>query len=1122
MKDMNVRKTFIPVQQAAHGALRKGWRILMLPLALLAALPLGAQTVSLSVRKAPIDKVCKEIEKQTGFYFVYAKDLRDKEYPVSVDLKNEKVEKAIAKVFEGSPFSYEVIDKVVSVNTASKTAPKAIPAQDTLHIRGMVFGGGMALPGASVMSSKTKRMVLSDTKGNYELKGVVIGEEIIVSFIGFESKRIVVTEDRNVGFFLKPAANNLDNVVVKAYGTTSKRFNTGNIVSISGKEIENMPILNPLMALEGRVPGLTLTRTSADPSAPIKIEIRGRKNINPNIPSDPLIIVDNVPMTVLNLRTHQVQPYQSSNQLSMGLDQSGVTSGISPFFGMNPRDIESIEVLKDADATAIYGSRGSNGVILITTKKGKPGQTRVEVSLASGFNKAVSFPKVLNTKDYLQMRREAFANDGITPTATLGPGFAPDLMVWDTTRNTDWTKLLYGKTGFNTSGNVSVSGGSMYSTYRIGAGYSNSKSIETVSGGAKAANLSLNLGMTSVNQKFRLGFTGGFSQSSNDASRMYGNIRLAPNAPDIYKADGSLNYEGYALIKDFPFNGLGAFQKVLSNNLTGSLNAGYAITSALNFDLNIGYNKSISESRSTTPAGAQPPYNGTARGYLYLGETTNTNLNIEPSLRYSTVISQGKLDVMAGATYQANETWSLRTHGSEYTSDDLLGSISNAPKVAASELSGQYKYAGTYVNIGYNWAGKYVLSLNGNRDGSSRFGPGKQFGTFGSVAVAWLLTEEPWIRKNLPEWMSLLKLRGSYGSVGNDGAGDYMYLPQWNSMKEGSTQMLPYNGVLPLISQLHANNDYHWQSMIKSEAGIETRFFKERVGVDFALWRDRSDNQLVNFPTGFFTGFPSVYANSPANVKNYGWETSGYVQVLRKSNANWTLTFNLSQTKSKLVSYPHFDKSPYYFTKRIGHSLEEYYLFHFLGIDPATGDPVFEDANKDGKVGEVYDRPNWEGDKIIPNLSAPVLEGGVNSSLQVGRFTMSTSLVLKKKNAMSSISGEMGKMKNVLQWEFDNRWRKPGDIALVPRATTQNYATANEYSGSNAQFSMIHMLRVANLGMGYSLPDAWLKGTGIKQIAIRADANNLFLLSDYKGVDPDVSSYMPPMRTINFGINCSL
>ncbi len=167
-------------------------------------------------------------------------------------------------------------------------------------------------------------------------------------------------------------------------------------------------------------------------------------------------------------------------------------------------------------------------------------------------------------------------------------------------------------------------------------------------------------------------------------------------------------------------------------------------------------------------------------------------------------------------------------------------------------MNGQYKYAGTYANIGYNWAGKYVFSANGNRDGSSRFGSGKQFGTFGSIAGAWLLTEEPWAKKGLPKWMDLIKFRGSYGSVGNDGAGDYMYLTQWSSMIPGSNvQMLPYDDVLPFISQLHANNRYHWQTTIKSEVALETRLFDSRLGLDLALWQERCDNQLVSFPTGF-------------------------------------------------------------------------------------------------------------------------------------------------------------------------------------------------------------------------------------------------------------------------------
>lgn len=1121
MKDMNVRNLFIPRRREGHA----GKRLLALPLALLAALPLSAQTVNLSVKKAPIEKVCKEIEKQTGFYFVYPKDMKEKDYSVSVDLRNEKVETAIAKVFEGSPFRYEVIDKVVSVNTTARPGGQrdAAPAEDTLHVKGGVYGNGTPLPGASIMTSKTKKMVLSDAKGMYKLEGVLVGEEIIVSFIGFEQKRIVVGTERNVGFFLKPAANNLDNVVVKAYGTTSKRFNTGNIVSVSGKEIENIPVMNPLAALEGRVPGLTITRFTADPSAPLKMEIRGRKNINPNIPSDPLVIIDHVPMSVLNLNTGSPMSYFRGANVSLGVDQSGVTlNGVSPFFGLSPRDIESIEVLKDADATAIYGSRGANGVILITTRKGKPGQTRVDVNLASGFNSVVKYPKMLKTKDYLQLRREAFALDGITPTATPGPGFAPDLMIWDSTKYTDWGRVLYGRKGMTNAGSVAVSGGSQYSTYRLGANYSKSRSIETTSGGASTAGMSVAVGMKTSDQRFRLDFTGNYNQGKNDASRMSGSIDLAPNAPDLFNGKGEVNFDGYAVVGNFPFNGLGSYQKSVSNNLTASLTSAYTIMNGLSLELVVGYNKSISESRFVRPASSQDNYTRKPTGSMAVGETMNTNLNVEPTLRYGAAIGQGKLDVVVGATYQANNTWALTNNGTEYTSDDLLGSISNAPKVTAMEYSGQYKYAGTYANIGYNWNGKYILSLNGNRDGSSRFGPGKQFGMFGSVGAAWILTEEPWVRNSLPKWIELLKLRGSYGTTGNDGAGDYLYLTQWSSKQSAGQQMVPYNDVLPFISQLHANDLYRWQSTLKSEVALETRLFDGKLALDLAVWRDRCNNQLVNFPTGLFTGFSSVYANSPANVQNQGWEATAFVQLLNRSKVRWSMSVMLYQTRNKLVSYPFFEKSPYYTSKQIGESLDVWYAFKYLGVDPKTGYPMYEDRNKDGEIGYNTDLAPWEGDRSLPLVTSPLLEGSINQSVTVGRFSMTALITFKKNYAYGINRGVLGQMKNVLQWEFDNRWTQPGDDALVVRPTTTILPVYAAHSMSDAQYSLTHTFRLQNVGIGYALPERWLKGMRIKHLAVRADANNLLLISDYKGADPDVYSYMPSYRTVNFGLNCSL
>lgn len=428
-----------------------------------------AQTVSASFTNSPIEKVFKEITRQTGYSFIYQRNQLEQTIPVTLTVKNEKLEQVLRKCFEKQPLTFTIVDKYVIVQTkpAVVTAP-ALQTNEAITVSGKVVNeAGEALAGATVTAKKSGIATSTNDKGEFSLSGVQENDLLIFSSIGFVKKEIPVGKGLYYVVKLVIAVEVLDETIVIAYGSTTQRYNTGSVSKIKGEEIAKQPVSNPLAALAGRVPGLVVTQTSGVPGSAFNIEIRGRSSLDAALSrNDPLFIIDGVPFEPGNL---------ASNQIVSAVNKPFSTNigGISPFNTINPLDIESIEVLKDADATAIYGSRGANGVILITTKKGKSGKSRLSVNVNTGWSKVARTMRMLNTTEYLQMRREAFANDGYTPQVTVpfANGYAPDLLILDTTIYTDFKKLLIGNTAQATNAEVNFSGGSGYTFFSIGGAY---------------------------------------------------------------------------------------------------------------------------------------------------------------------------------------------------------------------------------------------------------------------------------------------------------------------------------------------------------------------------------------------------------------------------------------------------------------------------------------------------------------------------------------------------------------------------------------------------------------------------------------------------------------------------
>src|SRR5260221_7367279 len=769
----------------------------------------SAQRLSISLKNGSLEKLFTEIEKKTSYVFFYDVTILKNTKPITVEMKDVSVENILEAALKGQSLEYRIAEMTIFIKKEEKkmafNSDSVAGPVGKLRVKGAVVNEtGQPLAGANITIKETGKGTITIARGEFELGQLVENNTLVFSYIGYSVKQWIVKNTDPIRIVLPVAVNELDKTVVQACGTTSRRLATGDIGVVTAEEIERQPVLNPLLALQGKVAGLDVNLTSGYASAPIKVELRGRSSVNPQLTSDPLYIIDGVPLTVLEVGGNSAYTAGSTGFLQAGLP--GPAYGQSPFYNINPADIESIEVLKDADATSIYGSRGANGVILITTKKGKPGKSKFDLHVQEGIQRVTKYFSLLNTPQYLQMRKEAYKNDNSVP--DINSAF--DLLQWDTTRYTDWQRALYGGMGRTIDAQASLSGGDASNGFRISAGYNLTTEITTVSGADQRGSLSFHMGHRSLDQLFSVALTGSYSVTKSDMIGIpYGAVTLAPNAPAIFDSASNLNYSGWGGQNSsarslFPFSVLKQPYSATTDLLNSNLTFSYKPVRGLNVSSSLGDNVAQANQRSFTLIASHDPLSKPT-GSAQFANNSNKNWIIEPQISYVFVLGQGKFEVLGGTTYQQNTTDGMSTSGNGYTSDDLIKTIAGAPSQYSSENFGQYRYAALFGRLNYNLSNKYIINISVRRDGSSRFGADKQYGSFGSLGVAWIFSEENWIKKFIPV-LSFGKIRGSYGTTGSDGVGDYQYLTRFSSASQQ-----PYNGTTSLVPTQHANPNFQWQ-----------------------------------------------------------------------------------------------------------------------------------------------------------------------------------------------------------------------------------------------------------------------------------------------------------------------
>jgi len=395
-----------------------------------------AQTVTLKEKDASLEKVFNDIKKQTGYIFFYENNVLNGTETVTIDVKDVSLQQVLEQCFKDQPLVYTIAGNTVGIKR-KEILPIQTPAPPKDITGHVADKNGTPLVGAYIMNNRTQTGVLSDVKGNFTLKDVLPTDIFTTTYIGYKPLITKVGDENVFNLIMVESTNQLDQVVVQAYGQTTNRLNTGDIVTITAKQIENHPVMNVLESLEGQVPGMVITPSNGFASAPVNVEIRGRNSLS-NLPTSPLYVIDGVPIGVIDLGKGGNYLSGSSGVLQNGL--KGPAGGQDPLFSLNPGDIESISVLKDADATSIYGSQGANGVVIITTKKGVAGKTRLEADVQQGITKITNFYNLMTTPEYIQMREDAFRNDGIPMTT----GNAYDLLLWNTNSYTNWQKEIWG------------------------------------------------------------------------------------------------------------------------------------------------------------------------------------------------------------------------------------------------------------------------------------------------------------------------------------------------------------------------------------------------------------------------------------------------------------------------------------------------------------------------------------------------------------------------------------------------------------------------------------------------------------------------------------------------------
>ena len=1053
-----------------------------------------------------VDAVFKIIKAQTDYSFVYHQDLF-KNLP-KVQLKKGAIR--LNKLLNQSISTSDINIIFTSSNTIliKETSNNGKSLQRS--ISGMVTDqSGLPLSGVTVRIKGTNKGTATDIDGLYAITVPDPANVLVFSSLGFETQGITVGNQTIINISLKESISTLDEVTISArYYNNPQRKETGAVSEMDAKAIEKQPVNNPLAAMQGHIPGVNISQNSGVPGGSYRIQIRGQSFIDLeggvfSTKNDPLYVIDGVPF--------------DSESFSANLAADIIPSGIvSPLNNINPADIETIEVLKDADATAIYGSRGANGVVLITTKKGKIGKTQIKLNVSSSLSEVTGFVDVLNTEQYLKVQREAFENEGFTlETFAESQNLSLDFYIFDKERNTDWQEVFLGGTAYRQNAQLSFSGGNEHTQFLLSGGYVSETTVFPGDSKYDKVSVLANINHQSKDNRFKLNFSANFGTDTNNLPGFdFTTIArtLPPNAPALYDDGGNLNWEIHEGSSTWQ-NPLAILERdyhARTRNLIANTVLSYRPIPALEFKASLGYSDYLLDSYRLVPNTSNDPTSVGSQDSSTSSITTNYGTRqswiVEPQINWQHYWGEASLKVLIGTSFQQNKDQQLGIYAQNFASNKFLLNIGAAEtqRVDVDDAS-EYKYHSVFGRINLDWV-KYILNITWRRDGSSRFGPAKQFGNFGAIGAAWLFSEENILKEN--PVLSFGKFRTSYGITGSDSAPNYAF---YDSFQVGGQ----YNGASLAPTRLF-NPFFSWQESKKFEAALELGFFKDRIFLSMAWYRNLSSNQLLSIPLPTTTGFGGIFGNFDATVENKGFEVDLHTVNIKNEQFKWSTTFNISVNRNKLLKFDGLEDSTYANDLVVGEPLGIEKLYHTLGVDSETGIYQFEDYNNDGLI-------NTDDEKWLADLT-PKYFGGLGNTITYKNLQLDVFFQFTKKNARKYLTlfGSPGIFFNNVPVTYLDRWQQSGDQNPIQRYYLSGNRVATDadenYKMSSAIITDASFIRLRNVSLNYTVPKAYTKGLDIN---VYLHGQNLFVITKYDGPDPEAFSVnsLPPLRQITLGLN---
>jgi len=1045
------------------------------------------------------------------------------------------------------------MQKIIFVLLMSCTLSFALAQQRTItgtvrDEQGAAVGGASFIVKGSTDGGKTKE------DGSFSI--IINGDRAILEFsaVGYQAKEIAVLDKTILDIVLERSNNQMEEVIVTGYGKTSRRFNPNSVASVAIDKLQNRPVGSIEGLLQGLVPGLLVQNGSGAPGGRSSISIRGLSNFsasaNSNVVSTPLFIIDGVP--------------QDQDAFNPSDPRQAITSVLA---GLNPFDLESIDVLKDAAATAIYGSRGANGVIIITTKRGKIGKPIVSINAQYGHSYYPELRKTFGGRAERQFKVDLYNQ---YKSSKVGGGFTEmpielsDSLNGYYNNSTNWQKLLF-NTANITDINVGVSGANENASYRVGASYYNEDGIVLGSGFKRYSLLYTGV----FNPTSKLTITARANLSQKDASLKrgdtYGAVGLGNSFASSFQPGPSSQYT-YAYLE--------AYQKGvnvdLTRNIAAQLEASYDFTDFLNLTSRASANYEFYRTRSFNPSAANT--DGKASASYYSQE--KVDLLSETFLRLHNVFQETHtVDFVVGNTINTNKK------------DNIYGAGTGGPSDAQQVIQGYpqsniilgtnnitYGLLSYYGRLSYDFRHKYILQGILRADASSKFGKDNQWGYFPSASAAWLLSTEKFFKDNVGDWFSFAKIRASVGKAGEQYQNDYLALGAYNTGAgiDNNGRPVPnlntYNGV-PILAPNYAGGNgipiptLTWQTSKEYTLGLEMEFFKGRITTVIERYNKDKDGFLFNDPLNSTSGYASRFINS-GSVRNSGFDFSLTVYVTRpENNFQYNFTYNGSTNKNVLTKLPDFGRSvtrsgyaagdPYL---QIGKPLNGFYLLKYLGVyatdadvpyNPYTGGKLrpyglgftSQDPYKAGDImlydanGDYIIQTVGNDDKVYMGDPNPKFFGGMshnftyklknNSSIQIG-LLFSYSVGAKVYNSVladriKSVSWTSsnnvnypGGQRNLLDVSDIDYWTPDHINAKYPALNPWRYYATSSYDfiGNYDTNTSLFLedgsfVRLNNINIGYDFSPAFLHRIKARRLRVFAGMDNLFIIKKYSGVDPE-------------------